>query len=127
MSICTMCSISGLSSKCGKTIEANVGYSALRTTLWRASSIDTRRWPLSKRSKSEPRSDWKWLQRKRRRYALGATVDRITDGFDFLGFEFRWEASRKGRPIVKRRTSRKKLQASVRRFGEWIKANRHKK
>jgi RNA-directed DNA polymerase len=47
--------------------------------------------------------------------------------FDFLGFEFRWEASRKGQPIVKRRTSRKKLQASERRFTEWIKENRHQK
>ena len=47
--------------------------------------------------------------------------------FDFLGFEFRWEASRKGQPIVKRRTSRKKLQASVQRFTEWIKENRHQK
>jgi group II intron reverse transcriptase/maturase len=47
--------------------------------------------------------------------------------FDFLGFEFRWEASRKGKPIVKRRTSRKKLQASVRGFTEWIKKNRHQK
>jgi RNA-directed DNA polymerase len=47
--------------------------------------------------------------------------------FDFLGFEFRWEASRKGNPIVKRRTSRKKLQASVRRFTDWIKEKRHQK
>lgn len=47
--------------------------------------------------------------------------------FDFLGFEFRWEASRKGWPIVKRRTSRKKLEASVRRFTEWIRGNRHQK
>jgi RNA-directed DNA polymerase len=47
--------------------------------------------------------------------------------FDFLGFEFRWEASRKGKPIVKRRTSRKKLQASVRNFTEWIRKNRHQK
>jgi RNA-directed DNA polymerase len=47
--------------------------------------------------------------------------------FDFLGFEFRWEASRQGWPIVQRRTSRKKLQASVRKFTEWIQTNRHKK
>jgi len=47
--------------------------------------------------------------------------------FDFLGFEFRWEASRKGQQSVKRRTSRKKLQASARRFTEWIKENRHQK
>jgi group II intron reverse transcriptase/maturase len=48
--------------------------------------------------------------------------------FDFLGFEFRWEASRKtGQPVVKRRTSRKKLQAGLKRFTEWIKTNRHQK
>jgi RNA-directed DNA polymerase len=47
--------------------------------------------------------------------------------FDFLGFEFRWEASRKGHPIVKRRTSRKKLQASIGHFKEWIVKNRHQK
>src|SRR3954464_15967653 len=45
--------------------------------------------------------------------------------FDFLGFEFRWELSRQGRPTVKRRTSRKKLRASVARFTEWIKTHRH--
>ena len=47
--------------------------------------------------------------------------------FDFLGFEFRWEASRKGKPIVKRRTSRKKFRAGVQRMHEWIKTNRHTK
>jgi RNA-directed DNA polymerase len=47
--------------------------------------------------------------------------------FDFLGFEFRWEASRKGWPVVKRRTSGKKLRASIRRCTEWIKAHRHQK
>ena len=33
--------------------------------------------------------------------------------FDFLGFEYRWEPDRKGRPTVKRRTARKKLQGAV--------------
>jgi RNA-directed DNA polymerase len=47
--------------------------------------------------------------------------------FDFLGFEFYWEADRKGRPIVKRRTSNKKWLGSVQRMTEWIKANRHQK
>jgi RNA-directed DNA polymerase len=47
--------------------------------------------------------------------------------FDFLGFEFRWEKSRKGFPIVKRRTSRKKLRGAVERFTEWIRAHRHQK
>ncbi len=47
--------------------------------------------------------------------------------FDFLGFEFRWEKSRKGFPIVKRRTSRKKLRGAVERFTQWIREHRHQK
>ena len=47
--------------------------------------------------------------------------------FDFLGFEFRWEANRKGRPTVKRRTARKKLQGAVQRLTEWLRTNRHRK
>lgn len=47
-----------------------------------------------------------------------------SESFDFLGFEFRRAISRKLRPIIKRRTSRKKLSAS---FTEWIKTNRNKK
>lgn len=45
--------------------------------------------------------------------------------FDFLGFEFRWEADRQGRPTVKRRTARKKLQRAVARMGQWLKSHRH--
>jgi group II intron reverse transcriptase/maturase len=47
--------------------------------------------------------------------------------FDFLGFEFRWEKSRLGKAIVKRRTSPKKLRSAVARFTEWIRKNRHSK
>ncbi|MGO8927740.1 MAG: group II intron reverse transcriptase/maturase [Limisphaerales bacterium] len=47
--------------------------------------------------------------------------------FDFLGFEYRWEPDRKGRPTVKRRTARKKLQGSVQRMGEWLRTHRHEK
>ena len=47
--------------------------------------------------------------------------------FDFLGFEFRWETSRRGFAIVKRRTSRKKLRAAVQRFTGWIREHRHEK
>jgi RNA-directed DNA polymerase len=47
--------------------------------------------------------------------------------FDFLGFEFYWEADRKGLPRVKRRTASKKWRASVRRMTEWIKKHRHQK
>jgi RNA-directed DNA polymerase len=47
--------------------------------------------------------------------------------FDFLGFEFRWEADRKGRPTVKRRTARKKLQGAKARMAEWLQTSRHRK
>ena len=47
--------------------------------------------------------------------------------FDFLGFEFLWRKSRKGRPYVLAHTSRKKLEASVRNFTEWIRTHRDQK
>jgi group II intron reverse transcriptase/maturase len=47
--------------------------------------------------------------------------------FDFLGFEFRWDKSRQGKPTVMRRTSRKKLRSSVARFSQWIRTNRDRK
>jgi RNA-directed DNA polymerase len=46
--------------------------------------------------------------------------------FEFLGFEFRWGRSRKGKPIVKRRTAPKRLTRAVARFSEWLRANRHR-
>jgi hypothetical protein len=42
-----------------------------------------------------------------------------TNYFEFLGFEFRWGTSRKGKDIIKRRTSRKKLLSSLKRFALW--------
>jgi RNA-directed DNA polymerase len=45
--------------------------------------------------------------------------------FDFLGFEFRWGKDRTGKPHVKRRTARKNLRNSLKRFNEWCKKNRH--
>jgi group II intron reverse transcriptase/maturase len=45
--------------------------------------------------------------------------------FDFLGFEFYWGKDRGGRPHLKRRTSRKKLRASLNRFTVWCKQNRN--
>jgi RNA-directed DNA polymerase len=44
--------------------------------------------------------------------------------FDFLGFEFYWGRDRKGRPHLKRRTSRNKLRTSLRNFKAWLKENR---
>jgi len=42
-----------------------------------------------------------------------------TNYFEFLGFEFRWGTSRKGKDIIKRRTSRKKLLSSLEKFTLW--------
>lgn len=47
--------------------------------------------------------------------------------FDFLGFEFYWEADRKGQPRVKRRTATKRWQAGMRRMREWVREHRHLK
>ena len=44
--------------------------------------------------------------------------------FDFLGFEDHWERTRAGRLGVKRRTSRKKLRASLANMTDWIRRNR---
>jgi hypothetical protein len=45
--------------------------------------------------------------------------------FDFLGFEFRWGISKKGKYIIKRSTSKKKLRKSLNAFKEWCKKNRN--
>ena len=42
---------------------------------------------------------------------------------EFLGFEFRWGLNRWRKPVLKRRTARKKYRASLARFQDWIKAN----
>ena len=47
------------------------------------------------------------------------------EAFEFLGFEFRWVRSHRGKMWVRRRTSPKKLRASIEAFTEWIKKNRH--
>jgi len=44
--------------------------------------------------------------------------------FDFLGFEYYWERTRTGRLGLKRRTSRKKLRASLANITDWIRRNR---
>lgn len=45
--------------------------------------------------------------------------------FDFLGFEYFWRKHRDRRILLSRRTSRKKLRNSLKRFADWCKANRH--
>jgi hypothetical protein len=46
--------------------------------------------------------------------------------FDFLGFTHYWGRSRKGRPIVKRKTAPGRFARSLRRVALWCKRNRHK-
>lgn len=46
--------------------------------------------------------------------------------FEFLGFEFRWGRSRKGKPSVKRRTAPRRLTRSIAAFTEWIRKHRHR-
>jgi len=40
---------------------------------------------------------------------------------DFLGSEYRWGNDRRGKPLVKRLTSRRKYRASLKNFSEWCK------
>ena len=44
--------------------------------------------------------------------------------FTFLGFEFRWDLSRTGKPLVKMRTSKKKFRAALSAILVWIKKER---
>ncbi len=45
-------------------------------------------------------------------------------GFDFLGFRYHWENTRRGKRKVQRMTAPKKRQASERNVREWVKENR---
>ena len=47
--------------------------------------------------------------------------------FEFLGFEFRWGVSLKGRDTLKRRTAPGKLRKSLAEFTEWCKEMRNKR
>ena len=43
--------------------------------------------------------------------------------FEFLGFEFRWGLGRWRKPVIKRRTARKKYRAALANFQEWCQEN----
>ena len=45
--------------------------------------------------------------------------------FDFLGLTHHWGKSRKGKPIVQRRTIRSRLARAIKRVSEWCSFNRH--
>jgi len=56
---------------------------------------------------------------------LGERSGSKTRTFDFLGFTHYLSKSRKGYPILKRKTSSKKLSMALKRMNKWIKENRH--
>jgi len=64
-------------------------------------------------------------EEKTRVIPFSPTIRSGKTNFDFLGFEFRWGKDRAGKPNVKRRTARKNLRSSLKRFNEWCKKNRH--
>lgn len=47
--------------------------------------------------------------------------------FEFLGFQFYWDADFKGEQRVRRKTAPKKHRAALSHFCDWIKVNRHKR
>ena len=59
-------------------------------------------------------------EEKTRMFEFSHCKVRFKARFDFLGFEFRWGVSRWRKPVLKRRTSREKLQASIAKFKVWF-------
>lgn len=47
--------------------------------------------------------------------------------FEFLGFEFRWGVSHRGKNIIKLRTARGKLRKSLAGFKDWCKKMKHQR
>ena len=62
---------------------------------------------------------------KTRLIELEEEKEQQSSTFDFLGFTHYMSKSRKGKPVLKRKTSSKKLSGSLKRMDEWIKKNRH--
>lgn len=60
-----------------------------------------------------------------RLWETGRKRDGRAGYFDFLGFTHYCGASRSGRFRVKRKTSKKKYQASLHKCQEWLRRNRH--
>ena len=85
----------------------------------------------------DAQSFFKALEYRLEKYSLALAADKTRiisfsrgqgrggERFDFLGFEFRWDKDRAGKPHVTRRTSRKKLRNSIVNFTVWCKQNRN--
>ena len=60
-----------------------------------------------------------------RNFCLGYHLILLRQYFDFLGFTHYMSKSRRGKNILKRKTSSKKLKLSLNKIYDWIKVNRH--
>ncbi len=79
------------------------------------------------------------MQKRLRKFNLELSIEKTniilfsrykknqSGSFEFLCFEFRCSKSHKGKNIIKRRTSRKKLKKSIKSFTEWCKMMRNKR
>ena len=90
-------------------------------------------------SKWDARRVWEVMPKRFGRYGLGLNEEKTRlidfhrpgrdrhkpDTFVFLGFTHYWGRSRKGNWVVKRRTAKEKLKASVRKVYEWCREHRH--
>jgi len=86
---------------------------------------DDARWFLETLKKRLGKFQLEVAPEKTRMLRFSRDTQAPNEAFEFLGFEFRWVRSRRGKMWVRRRTSPKKLQASINAFTEWIKRNRH--
>lgn len=64
-------------------------------------------------------------QEKTKLIELGKKDSKKSATFNFLGFTHYMGKSRKGRSILKRKTSSKKFRISLKRINEWLRKNRH--
>ena len=57
--------------------------------------------------------------------ATGTPAATPSGSFDFLGFTHYWSLSKKGNPVVKRKTAGSRFHRAVKKIGEWCRLNRH--
>ncbi len=87
------------------------------------------------RSRADAEMFYEWLPRRLAKFKLETAPDKTQiirfnfahrdNSFDFLGLEFRWRISRKGRPYISPRTSLKRMRSALRDFRQWCRENRH--
>jgi group II intron reverse transcriptase/maturase len=69
----------------------------------------------------------KMAEEKTRKLMFNRFRKEDSEAFDFLGFEFRWVKSQKGKDIIRLRTARKKLRRIILDFKQWIRDHRSKR